>query len=918
MAQKGILDLRNVRLETQPVRLNGEWKWYWQQLRTPGAPETRFEYTPFPRLWSRSTWLGKSLSSYGYATYSLTILLPRHSQPLALLVPDAYTSYRLYVNGTEFCRSGLPGTSKQATTPFWSSQLRTLPAVGDSLKLLLQVANFEHSKGGPYKEIRLGLRDQLRLTQEQDRALDFFLAGCLFMGGLFFLGLYLFGQNDASILYFSLFCILYSYRIVGTDQYALHSLFPGLNWNVTLHLEYLTLFLGGAMFALYTRSLYPQDAHSLFMKTLAWICFGFTAMTVLFPPRLFTHLIPPFLWLMVVYIGYSTYVYWIAAKNRRPGAEYAVMSTGVLAIVIILITLKYLGLAQPPKAVLFSGYALFFFLQSLILSFRFAFTLKKAKEQAEVNLEVRSEFLSTISHEIRTPLSLIILPVEQLLQAASSGPSIATAQLRKTLPAVLRNARHLLQLINQLLDLSKLEAGRMNVSETKGDIGVFIGELVESFRLVAEGKGVELIFEAGVCPDEVVFDSDKLEKITYNLLSNALKFTPPGGTVRAGLQCEASDADSTQLRLVIADTGTGIPPDKLPFIFDRFYQVDNSLTRSSSGTGIGLALVQELTQLMKGRIQVESEVGQGTTFTLELPLRRAEPTPVSVPEPPVRVEVKETPDLLPADDEVPASDPNGEEAGRKPVILLVEDNQELRSFMTQGLSGPFRILTAADGFSGWELCRSELPDLVISDIMMPRMSGYKLCRMIKENPLTSHIAVVLLTAKSAMESKIEGLSAGANDYLTKPFHYDELLLRVNSLLTYQNVLREYHRRQLSQPGPSQEAKQVENDFLRKVYQTLESHLDNIHLSVEDVATEVAMSSRTLNRKLFSLTGMTAHEVIRHYRLKKAAELLQEGYNISQTAYQIGFNNASYFTRIFKEHYGFTPSQYVQGYKNSDQ
>ena len=283
--EQATLDLRAADLSEKSITLDGTWKMYWQNLRAPdAASEAYFEYVAFPKLWKNTTWKGKPLPSQGYATYELTVLVPRASEPLALRVPDVYCAYRLYVNDELMAHNGVVGTSRAATVPYWSTQVIDLPAT-DTLRLSLQVANFHHTKGGPYKSIKLGHQSTILQQRAIDNAFDFFLAGSLFMGGIFFLGLFLFGRYDTSPLYFSLFCLLYSYRIGGARDYAFHALFPNIPWTYTLHAEYLTLFLSIAMFVLYTRSLYPEDTNQKFTWLMSGICFLFSFITIITPPR---------------------------------------------------------------------------------------------------------------------------------------------------------------------------------------------------------------------------------------------------------------------------------------------------------------------------------------------------------------------------------------------------------------------------------------------------------------------------------------------------------------------------------------------------------------------------------------------------------------------------------------------------------
>ncbi|GAA4466754.1 hypothetical protein GCM10023189_49360 [Nibrella saemangeumensis] len=508
--------------------------------------------------------------------------------------------------------------------------------------------------------------------------------------------------------------------------------------------------------------------------------------------------------------------------------------------------------------------------------------------------ELKTRFFSNITHEFRTPLSLIILPTEQLLREKNLSEAV-----RRGLSAVDRNARQLLRLINQLLDLSKLEAGSMSTAGLAGNPVEFIRQMVELFRPAAEGKGIQLVFTADSLATDCLFDADKWEKISYNLLSNALKFTPAGGRI----QVNALLTNPQQLHVQVIDTGIGISADKLPRIFDRFYQVDQTRTRSYEGSGIGLALVKELTQLLNGQITVASEPGHGTRFDLYLPLRAAEggEQPVSVlqavPSPPFQV----------ADS--PEETTTTGSAG-KPVILVVEDNNELREFIAQGLAETYQVLTAANGSEGWQRVQLDLPDIVLSDVMMPDMDGYELCRLIKESPETSHIAVVLLTARTSYESRIEGLSQGADDYLPKPFHFDELLLRIRNLLDRRQKVWDFYARQLSDPDASVLPELDEDPLLKKLSGIIDENLENTEFGVEELATEAGISRRTLNRKLTALAGISANDFIRRHRLKRAVELLRSGSGIAETAYRVGFENPSYFTSVFKEVYKVTPSEFV--------
>lgn len=535
---------------------------------------------------------------------------------------------------------------------------------------------------------------------------------------------------------------------------------------------------------------------------------------------------------------------------------------------------------------------------------------QEAEQLRAVN-ELKNRFFANITHEFRTPLTLILSPAEKLLQ--ESRHDVVT---RQAIGFIHTNASRLLRLINQLLDIAKLESGDMRIAPGQGEPVLFVEQLAGFFRPIADGKGIDFEVRthppAGSTAGEMwLFDADKWEKIITNVLSNAFKFTPAGGQVTLLIeQIQSANTANDQLRLTIDDTGIGIQDNHMPHIFDRFYQADDSRTRAYEGTGIGLALVKELTGLLGGTIAVKSRTGtssgSGTRFTLTLPIQpagnhRAAPV-IERPE----VLRGKAWSVVQSDSTSMAVEPVRTDT--VPVLLLVDDNDELRSFMAGELARHYRVLTAADGEEALEICRHELPDIVVTDVMMPRLDGYQLTQAIKSTPATNHIAVVLLTAKAAHESRITGLEQGADDYLTKPFHTHELYLRLANLITRQQNLRAFLHRQLS--SLPEAGGDVTDPFINQLHQVIESRLDDASFGVDDLAMAASMSRRTLHRKLTATTNLPAGDFIRHYRLQRAAQLLQSGLSVSETAYRVGFESPGYFTKAFKLVYQQTPSEFI--------
>ncbi len=517
--------------------------------------------------------------------------------------------------------------------------------------------------------------------------------------------------------------------------------------------------------------------------------------------------------------------------------------------------------------------------------------------------QVKSRFAANITHEFRTPLSLIISPVDKMMQENRfDRPLLATVQ---------RNAGQLLRLINQLLDLSKLEGNSMPIALAQGDVADFVSQLVIQFQPLAEQKGVVLTSTIDtLLPQEVVFDADKWEKILTNLLANALKFTGPGGLVKLHVEAVLTGSELVAVQVELADSGIGIAADVLPHIFDRFYQADTSSTRAYGGTGIGLALVKELVDLLGGTLLVTSEPSVGTTFRLTLPVRPATDVPLLTwthPEPD-RIALPMAP--MWATTTKPDA---GHES--QPCLLIVEDNDELRAFLAGELADDYQIMQAADGEEGWALTQTELPDIVVTDLMMPGMNGYELTRHIKSHSNTDHIAVVMLTAKTAQPNRIEGLRQGADEYLSKPFSIDELHLRLRNLTSRQQKLAAYYRQQFALPSaaPAAEtrsARQETDPFLTRIYGLLDQHLDDDSIGVDWLADQLAMNRKTLYRKVQSVIQLPPADLIRQYRLRKAAELLRSGRNVSETADLTGFSTASHLAALFRESYGQTPTQFI--------
>jgi signal transduction histidine kinase/ligand-binding sensor domain-containing protein/DNA-binding response OmpR family regulator len=523
-----------------------------------------------------------------------------------------------------------------------------------------------------------------------------------------------------------------------------------------------------------------------------------------------------------------------------------------------------------------------------------------AKKLEEVD-RIKSNFYANISHEFRTPLTLILGPVEKLILKTKDEDGLKQANLIKG------NAKRLLNLINQLLDLSRLEAGKLKLNASPGNIAQFVKGLVMEFESIAEQKDISLKIIMEKENIEAYFDKEKLEKIVTNLMSNAFKFTPSGGRVTVKL----SETTSNQVEIIIRDSGIGIPKGELTKIFDRFYQVDGSYTREHEGTGIGLALTKELVELHKGNIFVDSEEGHWTEVKLLFLLGREHLKDDEIIEPAdfEMRKIENAEELTKGNSE--AEDLLNENLIDKTIVLIVEDNADVREYIKDALKEIYHVEEAANGEQGLKKAEKFIPDLIVSDIMMPRMDGYELTRQLRQNDKTSHIPIILLTAKSDKDSKLQGLGLGADDYLVKPFDSDELLARIKNLIETRRMLQEKFgivTAAVQKPDKTR-LNCLDEQFMNRILSVIDEHLAEEEFSIEEFGKDVGMSRSQMHRKLKALTGKSASVYLRSVRLAKAKQMIEEKKGtISEISYQVGFSSPAYFSRCFKEEFGHAPSE----------
>jgi signal transduction histidine kinase/DNA-binding response OmpR family regulator/streptogramin lyase len=513
---------------------------------------------------------------------------------------------------------------------------------------------------------------------------------------------------------------------------------------------------------------------------------------------------------------------------------------------------------------------------------------REAQQMHELDI-MKINFLTNLSHEFRTPISLILAPVEKLMAIRTDE------KVSREVSVIRRNARRLLNLVNQLLDFRKMEAQELKLNLSTGDLVAFISDAADSFKDISERRKIGFEFETEVESLPARFDANKLERMIFNLLSNAFKFTGAGGLVSVSLSVIAQPEAS--IKIVIADSGVGIPKSEQSKIFEKFFQHDTPEIILNQGSGIGLSITKEFIELHRGHIAVESEPGRGTTFTVVLPIIAAGSQAVL-----------NTPENS-ADNKL--SRPVTAADSEKRSILLVEDNDEFRHYLKENLEISYNVAEAANGKEGWQKVLSGHPDLVVSDISMPVMDGIELCRKIKTDKRTNFIPVILLTALAGEENQVKGLQTEANDYLTKPFSFEILSTKIHNLITLSQRLKDTFSRQIQMIVPETEVQSTDEKLLNDISLFIEERLNDSAFSIGALSKHLGMSRSSLYNKLFELTGQPPVDYVRNIKLQKAASLLEKSdYTIREIAFMTGFATPGYFSKLFKEKYNLSPSEFL--------
>ncbi|MFM9951766.1 MAG: ATP-binding protein [Saprospiraceae bacterium] len=802
-------------------------------------------------------------------------------------------------------------------------------------------------------EVEAYKRQQLEATQYTNLFYLFFI-GATFMVMLFSAAQYL-QQRDPVFLWYALYLfslIFVAWRIVEDLNPAFYLTYHFLPWSWT------KVFHSAAHFVTYTLFIYfflkQDDEFPAFMRPILRFVLGVSGIACLIELILMGSDLRYQSWLLyyafrTVMTLFSFVFLFLLWRERNRLAQIILVGT------LCAITGELISLFLTTPFSTFAG-AIGVSSEIIFLTGGLAYRARLFREahyrlqnehiaQLEENVRLReiekkeeveafkNLFYANITHEFRTPLTVILGMSESLRESTDT-------QVQKVGKLVSRNGRNLLNLVNQLLDLSKIESGKLQLQLSRADVMQFVKVNAEAFESLAEMKKQHLSVK--IEPNELWadFDPDRLQQVLANLIGNAIKFTPEVGmiTVTARFQ------ENAMLEIEVRDTGIGISGEALPHVFKRFYQVEapkvtpfsegvtfqqaadeaeatpfqKGVTSQQPGSGIGLAFTDELVRLMGGRIEVESEVGKGSTFRVILPMQAQENGVFTETGPPKLTTLDEIAVLPPVGKSVETTHtplPENEQiASGNPLLLLVEDNADLVQYLTTLLSRDYQLLTARNGHGGLEQAFEHLPDLVLSDVMMPGMDGLEFCKQLKNDPRTSHIPVVMLTARSAVEARIDGLQRGADAWLTKPFHRAELFATLAAMLESRKRLQVYFQQQTSSPALPEAALapliEKENEFLTRIRSLIDDHLADEEYGIEALCRDLAMSRMQVHRKLTALGGQSAALFIRSHRLHHARQLLENTrLSVSEIAYNSGFSDPAYFTRCFKEEFGKAPSEW---------
>ncbi len=959
-ASKGTIDLRGQSLVGRDViSLDGQWGFYWNQLLEPkdfvGKKPERTGFITNPTVWNGYRAGDEKLPGEGYATYRLTIKNCRPGS-YGLKIGTMATAYRLWINERLLAANGRVGMSRKAMRPQQLPQVIFFDVKEEGLSdvsLLIQVSNYYSDKGGIWSHIYFGSHDRILQKREFSVALELFIFGVIFIMSLYHFTLYLFRRKEESALYFALTCLALAARTLFTGEFFIVRIFPSINWELQLKIEFLTFYAGFPVFMMFFQYLYREEYSRLILKILQGVGLVCSCMVLLFPVRIYSATIIPYHVVVVFGSLYLVFVILKALIHRREGA--VAIFGGILVLVVAVINDML-----DANNIINTGYILphalifFIFSQSIILSKMFSSAFSDVErltenlkishrriEDYKYNLEIKIEertrelaaaneklkdldraktnFFANISHEFRTPLTLMLAPVDEALSRKKEIDE-------NSLVLIKRSGEELLTLINDLLDMSRLEAGRMKLEVAEIDMAEYLKKYCSAMESVMSMKSISLVFSFPSHPSLLWIDIEKMNRIMANLFSNSLKFTEEGGRIRIDVTCE-----NNAMQIRFEDSGCGISSEQTGRVFERFFQADGGSTRSYEGTGIGLAIIKEYVELHGGSISVESRYiddfpdNHGTVFKLSFPLGRDhfhgrddvmifEGSSNNI----FDINISSGPGFLGREEARSFEEVKTSPSEKDFKVLVVEDNRDMRAFLVRLLEDDYEVISASNGREARDiLVSTEDIDCVVSDVMMPEMDGYELLQYMRKDEKYAGVPVVLLTARAADEMKHEGLLAGATDYVTKPFNAEELKLRLKNQLEMKGLRDRLARRNRRLYEKLRESGKVRGvavteETEKKLKTVCDFIKENFHedLTRDGLAAAVDINSDHFSRVFNQYSGKKLNDYVNELRIEKAKILLsQTDENITRIAHDVGFESLRTFNRVFRKMTSMTPGEF---------
>jgi len=785
LASKGALDLTNWDfIEAGNINLKGEWEFYWDKLIPPEA--FLYSRTPPPKTMSLpQNWNGfeineKPLGPEGFATFRLLVKLKKAYSPLALKIPNIDSAYKLWINGKLIAENGQIGKTAQDSIPQLLPLVAAFANDSKTLDIVIQVSNFGYTKGGIWSVPLLGLQKNICKERENQNMISLFLVGSFVIMCLYHLGLYLLRSKETITLIFCLICLSLSFRILVGGEALFFQWFSSIPWEVGIKLAYTTFILPSGLIILFFYFLFPQDVSKKIISGIIGTIFFALALLLLLSPLRIGVFLLIFEIAVLAFMVYSAFFFPRVIKRKRQGAIVMLLS---LIVLIASGTNDILNDMNVLNTGYYTPFGMFtlIFSQSWILAKKFTNAFNDVENLTEQLLKVdklKDEFLANTSHELRTPLNGIIGIAESLIDGATGKQSLETSN---NLNMIVSSGKRLTRLVKDILDFSKMKHQEVPLNIKAVDIKILVDMVLMISRPMMNQKPVEFV---NCIPEGIPLikaDEDRLQQIFINLISNAIKFTHQGKII-----VSAEREEKGQYRLSVKDTGIGIAKKNQNRIFKYFEQADGSISREFGGSGLGLAVTKKLVELHGSVIIVESAEGIGSTFSFSLPVAEDQ----TLPQKPPSDKIQSLEFVLDQKDKDPNHNTQPKEkveVAKEKTILVVDDEVVNIQVLKNQLSlQNYRVLSAPDGFQALKILEQEIPDLIVLDLMMPRMSGYEVCQKIRMSHSPSSLPILMLTARNQVEDLVKGFSFGANDYLAKPFNKEELLSRIRIQLQLQD------------------------------------------------------------------------------------------------------------------------------------